>query len=131
MNGQPALALGGDGHKVSFGQMSQPVHLPTLSGEDRARVMDELRAWVAELVRRFSIEARVLPPCWEQHNGMVEALLALRDHERACFAQTAAPSAAVDWLRALQEVTHFLREVNAMTNCTVHEHRGPIQDFVR
>jgi hypothetical protein len=127
VNGQPALAYGNDQHKATFGQLERPVHLPTLSRQDREREMAVLRAWVAELVRRFCIEPRAIPPCWEKHNGMVEALLALRDHERACYAQTAAPTAAVEWLRALQEVTHFLIGLNAMTQCTVHEHREPIQ----
>jgi hypothetical protein len=90
----------------------------------------ELRGWVQALVRRFAIEPRVLPPCWEQHNGMIEALLALRDHERACYADSASPTAAVDWLRALREIEIRLADLAAQTQCTVHEHRPtPIQEW--
>ena len=127
MNGQPALAFDDDGHAAIFGQLTGPVHLPSLSGAVRERVKAELREWVTELVRRFCVDARAIPPCWEEHSGMVEALLALRDHERACFAQSAAPTAAVDWLRALQDVTHLLRELNAVTQCRMREHRDPPQ----
>ena len=126
MSGQPALAFGDEGHRTSFGQLDGPVHLPSLSRTGHEQAMTGLRSWVTELVRRFCVDARAIPPCWEKHNGMVEALFALRDHERACFAQSASPTAAVDWLRALQEVTHFLIDLNAMTQCTVHEHREPI-----
>jgi hypothetical protein len=127
VNDQPALAFGDDEHATTFGQLAGPLHLPSLSGAAREQVKTELREWVADLVRRFCVDARAIPPCWEKHGGMVEALLALRDHERACFAQSAAPTAAVDWLRALQDVTHFLKELNAMTQCTIHEHRDPPQ----
>ena len=127
MSDQPALAFDDDEDAVTFGQLTGPVHLPSLSGVVRERAKAELREWVADLVRRFCVDARAIPPCWEKHSGMVEALLALRDHERACFAQSAAPTAAVDWLRALQDVTHLLRELNAVTQCTMREHRDPPQ----
>lgn len=92
--------------------------------------MVELLGWVRTLVQRFGIEPRVLPPCWEQHNGMVEALLALRDHERACYAGSASPTAAVDWLRALREIEIRLADLAAQTQCTVHEHRPtPVQEW--
>lgn len=75
------------------------------------------------------------PSCREKHTGMVEGLLALRDHKRACLAQSAARTPAVDRLRALQDVTHFLRELNATTsapatsindsNCELPLSRGP------
>ena len=90
--------------------------------------MVELRG-VRTLVQRFGIEPRVLPPCWEQHNGMVEALLALRDHERACYADSASPTAAVDWFRALREIEIRLADLAAQTQCTVHEPPPPVQEW--
>ena len=86
--------------------------------------MKQLREWVTALVRRFAIEPRVIPPCWEQHNGMVEALSALRDHERACYAETAPSTAAVEWFHAFREIEARLLSLGAMTHCTVHEHRS-------
>jgi hypothetical protein len=73
--------------------------------------MPDLRVWVERLVDRFAIDIRAVPPCWEQHNGIVEALSALRDHERGSYAADADPRSAVDWLRALREVRGLLAEL--------------------
>jgi hypothetical protein len=127
---QQPLQFDVDPIEAAFGQMAGPVHLPSLGLQERGRTLVELRAWVRTLVQRFGIEPRVLPPCWEQHNGMVEALLALRDHERACYADSASPTAAVDWFRALREVEIRLADLAAQTQCTIHEHRPtPVQEW--
>lgn len=102
-----------------------PIHLPSLDDLERAEVLEQLRDWVTELVARFDITARVIPPCWEHHNGMVEALLALRDLERDCYAETAAASAGVDWFRGYREIEARLIELASLTSCSVHEHRTP------
>lgn len=128
MTDQQPLQFDVDPIEAAFGQMAGPVHLPSLSLQERARTLVELLGWARTLVQRFGIEPRVLPPCWEQHNGMVEALLALRDHERACYAESASPTAAVDWFRALREIEIRLAEMSAQTQCTIHEHRPtPVQ----
>lgn len=130
MTDQQPLQFDVDPIEAAFGQMEGPVHLPSLSPQERARALVELLGWARTLVQRFGIEPRVLPPCWEQHNGMVEALLALRDHERACYAESASPTAAVDWLRALREIEIRLADLAAQTQCTVHEHRPtPVQEW--
>ena len=55
---------------------------------------------------------------------------ALRDHERACYAASASPTAAVDWFRALREIEIRLADLAAQTQCTVHEHRPtPVQEW--
>lgn len=125
MTGQQPLAFDPGPLPDPFGQLAGPVHLPSLTRTEREHAMGGLRDWVAQLVHRFGIEARVIPPCWERHNGTVEALLALKDHERACYADSVSPTAAVDWLRALREVQFLLVEMNALTHCTAHEHRDP------
>jgi hypothetical protein len=102
-----------------------PVHLHSLLGDERERALAGLRPWVDQLIARFTIEPRVIPACWERHNGTVEALLALRDYERGCYAHTAPPTAAVDWLRALRDIQQVLIELNSLTHCTTHEHREP------
>lgn len=105
------------------------VHIPSLSDVDRELVMDQLRPWVTQLVHRFNIGSRVIPPCWEFHNGMVEALQALRDLERDCFSHKAPPSAAVDWFRGFREIEARLTELAAQSNCTVREHRDPTMEW--
>jgi hypothetical protein len=125
MTGQEPLSFEADPFEQAFGKPVGPVHLPSLLDGDRARALAELNAWVDQLILRFSIEPRVIPPCWRKHNGMVEALFALRDHERASYASSASPTAGVDWLRALHDVTHLVADLNAVTMCSAREHRDP------
>jgi hypothetical protein len=109
----------------SFGQLAGPVHLPSLTRAERDAVMADLRDWVISLISRHHIDVRVIPPCWERHSGMVEALSALRDLERDCYSEKAPPGAAVDWFRGYREIAARLTEVAAITNCTSREHRDP------
>jgi hypothetical protein len=102
-----------------------PLHVPSLMEGERDALMPDLRVWVDRLMDRFTLDTRVVPPCWEQHNGIVEALSALRDHERGSYAADADPRAAVDWLRALREVRILLAELAALTQCSAHQHRDP------
>lgn len=109
----------------SFAQFAGPVHLPSLSDDERHDLMRQLRRWVEQLVIRFHIDARVIPPCWARHNGMVEALTALRDLERDCYSHKAPPASAVDWFRGYREIESRLIDLAALTNCTAREHRDP------
>ena len=120
------MAFDADPFEKAFGQLAGPVHWPSLSGDEAAHAFADLRGWVEQLVNRFAIEVRVIPPCWHQHNGMAEALSALRDHERACFADTASPTAAVDWFRALRDIEARLIELASKTQCSAHEHRSEV-----
>lgn len=110
-------------------RLTGPVHLPSLNDAERPDLLEQLRPWVVLLVRRFHIGSRVIPPCWERHNGMVEALLALRDLERDCYSHQAPPSAAVDWFRGYREIEARLTELAALTACTPREHRTPTTDW--
>lgn len=58
-----------------------------------------------------------------QHNATVEALSALRDHERASFSGKSPRTAAVDWFRALGEMEYQLTAITSRTQCSIHEHR--------
>jgi len=123
---QMPLGLDADLYGRAFGQLDGPVHWPSLTTVERAARSVELRHWTEELVARFDIDVRVIPACWQLHNGMVEGLSALRDHERASYADTASPTAAVDWLRALREVEARLHELASTTQCTAQAHRDSV-----
>jgi len=112
-----------DPFKAEFGEMCGPTHWPSLLPDEARQAWVDLRDWVEALVDRFGLETRVVPPCWYRHNPLVEALSALRDHERISFAPNASPAGAVDWFRALREMEHRLTEVCARTQCSVNEHR--------
>lgn len=130
MNEQQALTHGDGGDQAAFGRLDGPTHLPSRTVRERERAMAQLREWVPQLVRRFAIDSRVIPPCWEKHNGIVEALQALRDHERASYADTAPLTGAVEWFLAFREIEVRLTSLGASTHCTRQEHRSaPIQDW--
>jgi hypothetical protein len=112
-----------DPFAAEFGDLPGPTHWPSLLPEDAGQSWAELREWVEQLVDRFGLETRVIPPCWYKHNALVEPLSALRDHERISFAPSASPTAAVDWFRALREVEHHLSQACARTQCSINEHR--------
>ena len=124
MKGQSELGFDVDPFENAFGQLAGPVHWPSLTEAERPQAFAELRDWVEQLVDRFTIEIRVIPPCWHRHNGMVEALSALRDHERMSFADRGSPTGAVDWFRAYREIEICLIDIAARTQCSVQEHRA-------
>jgi hypothetical protein len=100
-----------------------PTHWPSLLPDEACPPWADLRDWVKHLVDRFGLENQAVPPCWYRHNTLVEALSALRDHERILFALSASPTTAVDWFRALREIEHRMSEACARTQCSVNEHR--------
>jgi len=86
-----------DPFAAELGDLQGPTHWPSLLPDDARQAWTDLRDWVEHLVDRFGLETRAIPPCWYQHNTVVEALSALRDHERISFA----PSASCDRRRRL------------------------------
>jgi hypothetical protein len=106
-----------------FGQLRGPLHWPSLTRAEAAEALASLEEWVRQLVARFALDVRSVPPCWTRHPALVEILSALRDHERGSYADTAAPTAGIDFIRALHDATHILGETVARAGCTAHEHR--------
>ncbi|MGI8753322.1 MAG: hypothetical protein ACR2MN_13580 [Acidimicrobiales bacterium] len=117
-----------------LGDVACPVYWPTLPATDARGEWAELRGWVERLVGRFShLDHHVIPLCWWRHNGHVEALQALRDHERVSYADTAPGTAGVDWHRAFRDIEARLREWTAQLSCGAqHEPRltcrSPVAD---
>lgn len=102
-----------------------PVHVPSLSDTEYDALLTDLRIWVDTLLWRFALDVRTIPPCWDQHNAMVETLAALRDAERGCFVGKAPATAGLDWIRAVRDSAVYLRDQTALTQCSTHEHRDP------
>lgn len=115
-----------DNSPGSTGTRAGPVYWPGLPAEVAEQAWTELRDWVEDLVDRFGLDARTVPACWFRHRGIVAALAALRDHERACFTPQAPPSAAVDWFRAMREIEDRLTGWAANTACSAKEHRADL-----
>lgn len=103
-----AEMIGGDMGELAdtFGA---PLFWPDLPAERAEEEWQALAGWVARLVNRFDWDTHVVPACWWRHNHIVEALSALRDHERGCYAPTAPPTAAVEFHRALRDIESRLK----------------------
>lgn len=117
----------GDAYDDELGDVPSPTHWPSVPAADAAAVWEELSAWVEDLQGRFAhLDHHVIPRCWWRHNEHVEALAALRDHERSSFAGTAPATAPVDWLRALRDVASLLKAWTAELGCGASHHDPPV-----
>lgn len=104
-----------------------PVHWPDIRAVDARHEWRELRQWVERLTARFPhLDEHVIPRCWWRHNGHVEALQALKDHERIAYAPSSPASAGTDWHRGFALIESRLREWTAHCGCTT-QHREPVQ----
>jgi hypothetical protein len=109
--------FGADG-PPDFDDITGPLHWPKVPAADAGEAWEELRHWVEHLLERFShLDHHAIPSCWWRHNGHVEALAALRDHERMCYSETSPPTAAVEWHRAFRDVESRLREWTSTLSC--------------
>ena len=110
-----------------FADVPAPTQWPALPAADAAVQWDELRNWVEALQARFAhLDHHVIPRCWWRHNEHVEALAALRDHERSSFSETAPATAPVDWLRALRDVASLLKAWTAEVGCGAAHQDPPV-----
>jgi len=104
-----------------------PTHWPAIPAADAAAEWDDLAVWVEALRSRFAhLDHHVIPRCWWRHNEHVEALAALRDHERSSFSATAPVTAPVDWLRALRDVAALLKAWTAEVGCGASHQDPPV-----
>jgi hypothetical protein len=94
-----------------------PLFWPGLPADRAAEEWHALAGWVEHLVARFDWDTHIVPACWWRHNHLVEALVALRDHERGCYAATAPPTGAVEFHRALRDIEARLKAWVADLRC--------------
>ena len=87
-----------------FDELEGPIYWPTRDPELVEFDWPSLAAWVRRLRARFPHLIARIPDCWYRHNDLVEALLALRDCERACYTASSPASAAVEWHRAFRDM---------------------------
>lgn len=109
-----------------FNDILGPVYWPGVSAAHSATAWIDLRRWVNELLERFPhLDHHVIPTCWWRHNGHVEALAALRDHQRMCYDDSSPPTAAMEWHRAFRDIEGRLREWTSSLACGAnHDPRG-------
>jgi hypothetical protein len=109
-----------------FDDILGPLYWPGVPAADSATAWSDLRRWVDELLERFPhLDHHVIPMCWWRHNGHVEALAALRDHQRVCYDDSSPPTAAMEWHRAFRDIEARLREWTSTLACgATHDPRG-------
>jgi hypothetical protein len=95
-----------------------PLHWPSLAALAAQQQWPELRRWVEALrVRYKGLDSYVVPACWYEHESLVMALQALKDHERVAYAKSSPASSGTDWHRAYRDMTVLLRQFSADLRC--------------
>jgi hypothetical protein len=126
--GHPAsetIGLSGTGIPA-LDDIPSATHWPSLPTARAAGEWRSLRAWVDKLQARFAhLDHHVIPSCWWRHNEHVEALAALRDHERVSYLPTSPATAPVEWMRALRDIASLLRAWTAEYPCGASHQEPP------
>jgi len=63
------------------------------------------------------LDSYVVPVCWYEHESLVVALQALKDHERVAYEKSSPGSSGTDWHRAFRDITSMLRQFTADLRC--------------
>lgn len=122
------FAVDHDDVDIDIDVLAGPVHWPSVPSSEIAERFQQLRDWVEQLIDRFEhLNHTIIPPCWWQHNGHIEALQALKDHERISYADTSPGQAALAWHHDLQFTEQRLREWTTSHGCDRKTHRTPIR----
>jgi hypothetical protein len=99
-------------------EAESPIHWPSLAPLAAKREWPKLAEWVDELRARYrGLDSYVVPACWFEHESLVVALQALRDHERVAYERGAPGSAGTDWHRAFRDIATLLRQFTADLRC--------------
>lgn len=108
-----------------FDDLDGPLFWPKVPADKATTAWRELSGWVEQLIERFPhLDHHTIPMCWWRHNGHVEALAALRDHERMCYSDSSPLTAGVEWHRAFRDIEARLREWTSTLACgSVHDPR--------
>jgi hypothetical protein len=95
-----------------------PLHWPSLGPFAAQGEWPELAEWVNALRQRYrGLDSYVVPACWYEHESLVVALQALKDHERVSYDQSSPASSATDWHRAFRDISGLLRQFTADLRC--------------
>jgi hypothetical protein len=85
-----------------------------------------LREWVEWFKDRYTLDHRVVPPCWYLHGALVDLLTALRDHHEYTFGELQPATSATDWHRVFCDLEPRLRDWVSRTGCTRGQHRPDV-----
>lgn len=104
-------------------RFESPINWWTLSPIDRIETLSVLSVWVPELVSRYELADAVVPPCWFQHEPMVQEMLALYQYRNQQQVLPAAPPGAMlDFHAQFQLFLSRMRFWVGQSGCNVAEH---------
>jgi len=110
--------------------VNAPLHWPSLGPFAAQGEWPELAKWVDALRHRYrGLDSYVVPACWYEHESLVVALQALKDHERVAYDQSSPASSAMDWHRAFRDISGLLRQFTADLRCGHGPEYGDIELF--
>lgn len=103
--------------------MVAPIDWWKLDTVERTETLGTLAVWVPELVRRYTLTDQIVPPCWYQHEPLVQELLALFQYRNQNqFLPIAPPVAPKEFHYELQLAIARLRSWVQLTGCNAAEH---------
>ncbi|WP_315093233.1 hypothetical protein [uncultured Cellulomonas sp.] len=114
-----------------LGRTPRPVDWSRLDGDEARAAHDALQLWVHWLVRRYAFDHRDVPPCWAEHDALVEELSALHTAHRACFDHAGSPMGPAEWHQILGSTRARLQVWASRTGCRTGEHRAdPVPPWI-
>jgi hypothetical protein len=96
---------------------------PALPPDKEQAVAAELVEWVTWLARRYDLDRRTIPECWQRHGALVEELSALRSAWQLAFSRTAPKDAPLTWHAGFAHSRARLADWAARTACRPGRHR--------
>ena len=119
------LAAADSGLPDDLDDLVGPTFWPELPAVDVDVEWAELRDWVERLAERYPhLDHHVIPACWYRHNSHVEALAALRDHEKVSYAESSPATSPAQWHQVFALIETRLRDWTAHAGC-MSTHREP------
>ena len=119
-----------DSTRETSGEANGPLHWPSLAPFVAEREWPELAEWVQALRQRYQgLDSYVVPACWYEHESLVVALQALKDHERVAYDASSPASSGTDWHRAFRDISGLLRQFTADLRCGHGPEHGDVELF--
>ena len=111
-------------------ELPAPTLWAALQGRELAAHRERLRTFAAWRERVSGWSLGVLPPCWEQHPAMVEALSALLDSFDSEMNASQPAGAAMTYLANVRMVGEYLRSLTTESGCGKTHVEPSVQPWV-